>query len=41
MSFVLNLYKIFKKQGLIATRLSVLEVLVFKVDENIHPWTST
>ena len=23
---------------LIATRLSVLEALVFKVDENIHPW---
>ena len=29
------------KQGLIATRLSVLEALIFKVDENIHPWTST
>ena len=29
------------KQGLIATPLSVLEALVFKVDENIHPWTST
>ena len=26
------------KQGLIATRLSVLEALVIKVDENIHPW---
>ena len=26
------------KQGLIATRLSVLEALVFKVDENIHTW---
>jgi len=29
-----------EKQGLIATTLSVLEALVFKVDENIHPWTS-
>ena len=29
----------FNKQGLIATQLSVLEALVFKVDENIHPWT--
>ena len=26
------------KQGLIAKRLSVLEALVIKVDENIHPW---
>jgi len=26
------------KQGLIATRLSVLEALVVKVDKNIHPW---
>ena len=30
-----------KKQGLIATPLSVLEAFVFKVDENFHPWTST
>ena len=30
-----------RKQGLIATPLSVLEALVFKVDENNHPWTST
>ena len=29
-----------EKQGLIAITLSVLEALVFKVDENIHPWTS-
>ena len=28
------------EQGLIATRLSVLEALVIKVDENIHSWTS-
>ena len=28
-------------KGLIAAPLSVLEALVFKVDENIHPWTST
>ena len=26
------------KKGLIATQLSVLEALVFNVDENIHPW---
>ena len=29
------------KQGLIATQLSVLEALVVKVDENIHPWYYT
>ena len=29
------------KQGLIAKQLSVLEALIFKVDENIHPWTIT
>ena len=29
-----------RKHGLIATTLSVLEALVFKVDENIHLWTS-
>ena len=34
-----NLQPFWKKQGLIATMLSVLEALVFKVDENIHPWT--
>ena len=28
----------FIKQGLIATRLSVLEALVIKVNENTHPW---
>ena len=26
------------KQGLIATQLSVLEALVIKIDETIHPW---
>ena len=39
-----NKFKIFSflvgpnKQGLIAIQLSVLEALVIKVDENIHPW---
>ena len=33
-----NRKTIITKQGLIATRLSVLEVLVIKVDETIHPW---
>ena len=27
-----------EKQGLITTRLSVLEAVVIKVVENIHPW---
>ena len=27
-----------RKQWLIATQLSVLEALVIKIDENIHPW---
>ena len=34
------MYKKECKQGLIATTLSVLEAMVFKVDENIHHWTS-
>ena len=33
--------KVKMKLGLIATQLSVLKALVFKVNENIHPWTST
>ena len=32
-----NRKTIITKQGLIATRLSVLEVLVVKVDENVNP----
>ena len=35
-SFKLSIFNC--KQGLIATRLSVLEALVFKIDANIHPW---
>ena len=36
-NFINHKYCIEIKQGLIATQLSVLEALVLKVDENIHP----
>ena len=32
------IWQTINKQGLIATQLSVLEALVIKIDENIHPW---